>query len=212
MQDMESVKADIESLRRQLEIHRKSLRHLEEQKALHGDLDVPLQLLHSIDRENENISRIKAKIKTLQILESAEKSSLPGISLDFEAWRWDQIMHMTDALVILNRDCCEVARMIRYVRKMFEVCFHERRGDFANSVWVGAVEEVQRLSCPETVSYGRNAGNMLTRIRYQLAAVLLETASLLSRQGKEESRCALREQADLLTRGISGYSERALVL
>ncbi len=66
MQDSESTKADIESLRRQLEIHRKSLRRLEEQKALHGDLDAPLRLLHSIDHENEEIRRIEAEIQELR--------------------------------------------------------------------------------------------------------------------------------------------------
>ena len=49
---------EIESLRRQLEIHRKNLLFLEEQRAKYG-LDVPLRLLNQIDDETLRIAELE---------------------------------------------------------------------------------------------------------------------------------------------------------
>jgi hypothetical protein len=54
---------NLESLKRQLEIHRRNLNSLEEQKASYGSLDVPLWLLNQIEFEKKEIARLEENIR-----------------------------------------------------------------------------------------------------------------------------------------------------
>lgn len=53
---------DVQSLRRQIDIHRKNLYSLEEQAALYGTLDVPIKLVNEIELEREEIRRLETEL------------------------------------------------------------------------------------------------------------------------------------------------------
>jgi hypothetical protein len=53
-----------ENLARQLQLHHKSLAHLEEQKAQYG-IDVPLRILHEIEAVQEDIERIETRLREI---------------------------------------------------------------------------------------------------------------------------------------------------
>ena len=59
-EDQESL--DVQSLRRQIDIHRKNLSNLEERAALHGKLDVPIKLVNQIELEKEEIRRLETEL------------------------------------------------------------------------------------------------------------------------------------------------------
>jgi len=57
---------ELESLKRQLEIHLRNLRILEEQAALYGPLDVPLELHNEIEHVNKGIDHLEKRIAELE--------------------------------------------------------------------------------------------------------------------------------------------------
>lgn len=59
---------EIESLRRQLEIHQRNLRFLEERKAAYG-LDTPLSLLNQVEAERDAIEELQRKLARIEVEE-----------------------------------------------------------------------------------------------------------------------------------------------
>jgi hypothetical protein len=58
--------AEVISLKRQLAIHQRNLRTLEEQKAKYGSLDVPLRIVNEIAEQEEAIARIQARLAQIE--------------------------------------------------------------------------------------------------------------------------------------------------
>lgn len=57
---------ELEALKRQLEIHRRNLRIIEEQAASHGSLNVPLRLLNEIEAERKQILALEGQLRALR--------------------------------------------------------------------------------------------------------------------------------------------------
>jgi hypothetical protein len=94
---------ELQSLRRQLETHRKNLLRLEEQAATYG-IAVPLHLSNQIDHEKEEIARIERQIAQLKetrssfadafkaagpieaIIEVVEATKVPGIEAKYHGY------------------------------------------------------------------------------------------------------------------------------
>ena len=70
---------EIESLRRQLEIHRKNLLFLEEQRAKYG-LDVPIRLLNQIDDETLRIAELEHALARIEAEEPLPPK--PSVKID----------------------------------------------------------------------------------------------------------------------------------
>jgi hypothetical protein len=73
----EGMSDDLESLKRQLEIHLRNLHKLEEQRAGYGSLDVPLKILNQIEFEKEEIARIEKEIAGLKRRSQGSKTEEP---------------------------------------------------------------------------------------------------------------------------------------
>jgi hypothetical protein len=57
---------EVISLKRQLAIHQRNLRTLEEQKAKYGSLDVPLRIVNEIAEQEEAIARLQARLAQIE--------------------------------------------------------------------------------------------------------------------------------------------------